>query len=122
MALSTMDCSALTQTDLHLIRMHGHIEEMDGVVIARNPDNPGRYWSNFLLLPRAPRASELEGRIEQAREAFADSQKIQHVLLRWDGAPLDAEAQARSAELQMRWDGGLEMRATELRRPGGLCP
>jgi putative acetyltransferase len=114
MELSTMDCSALTRSDLHLIEMHGQIEELDGLVVARNPDNPGRYWSNFLLLERTPEASELEHRLEQARRIFDEMEGNQHLLLRWDGDPLDTEAEARASKLGLRWDGGLEMRAAEL--------
>ena len=50
----------LTRTDLHLIRLHGVVDEEDGLISARTPTNPTYRWGNFLLLPAPPQASDPE--------------------------------------------------------------
>jgi RimJ/RimL family protein N-acetyltransferase len=47
-------------TDLAMARLAGsEVEDHGDHIEVRTPDNPGYYWGNYLLLPRAPTADEL---------------------------------------------------------------
>ena len=75
----------LTETDLHLVRLHGCVEVVDGITVSRVPDNPGYRWGNCLHLPTPPAASELENLVQLARDTFEDQPEGDHVRHRWDG-------------------------------------
>lgn len=107
--------SSLTSTDLSMATVDGEVLEKDGFIQVRRRKNPGYYWGNYLLLPSAPEATELEGWVETARDCFRDDREVKHVLLRWDGAPLGATSRKRARDLGMTSDGGLEMISTSLK-------
>jgi GNAT superfamily N-acetyltransferase len=102
----------LTETDLHLVRLHGRVEELDGITVVRVPDNPGYRWGNCLYLPAPPAPDELVDLIQLSRTVFADQSLSTHVMLRWDGAPVPAELAAHAETLGMRMDSGQVMRAS----------
>lgn len=115
-----MHCK-LTRTDLHLAALDGHVEEDDGFIVIRRPDNPGYYWGNYLLLPQPPEASAIAGWVERAQSIFANSPGVEHVLLRWDGSPLSDEAAAMARKLEMTSDQGLELHAKQLTAPASTA-
>ncbi|MDG2200830.1 MAG: GNAT family N-acetyltransferase [Phycisphaerales bacterium] len=102
---------ALTETDLHLIRLHGHVEEIDGITVARIPDNPGYRWGNSLHLPAPPCEQDLDTLIAMSREVFSDQPETRHVMLRWDGAAITDGLAAHAATLGMSVDSGQVMHA-----------
>ncbi|MBM43458.1 MAG: hypothetical protein CMJ36_00375 [Phycisphaerae bacterium] len=104
----------LTETDLHLVRLHGRVEVVDGITVVRVPDNPGYRWGNCLHLASPPAASELQNLIQLARDTFEDQPESSHVMLRWDGEPVDPDLEARALELGMQVDAGQVMHATAL--------
>ena len=109
--------SLLPRTDLDLSELDGVVEYVGDVVVVHQPKNPGYRWGNFLQLPGPPTAEELDRRIEEFERRFASDPAIEHVTLRWDGAP-PAPAVARlAAERGMTRDGGLEMVAESLSPP-----
>ena len=109
-----MSMIQLTQTDLHLTSMHGHVEVIDGMTIARVPDNPGYRWGNCLHLPHAPTADSLDDYIQRARDLFADQPQSTHVQLRWDGDAIEDDLKEHAATKGLRYENGRAMHATEL--------
>lgn len=109
--------SLLTRTDLDLTALDGEVEELGEIVVARRPNNPGYRWGNYLLLPRPPRAEELESRIREFADHFAAYPEMDHVTLRWDGPDLSEPAAALARERGMTTDSGLEMVADALTAP-----
>ena len=109
-----MSMIELTQTDLHLTRMHGHVEIIDDMTIARVPDNPGYRWGNCLHLPHAPTADTLDDCIQRARDLFADQPQSTHVQLRWDGDAIEDDLKEHAATKGLRYENGRAMHATEL--------
>lgn len=110
----TVTMIELTQTDLHLIHMHGQIEVIDGITVARVPDNPGYRWGNCLLLPHAPTADTLDHYIQRARDLFVDQPQSTHVQLRWDGDAIGDDVKAHATARGMQYEHGRAMHATEL--------
>jgi ribosomal protein S18 acetylase RimI-like enzyme len=110
----TVTMIELTQTDLHLIYMHGQIEVIDGITVARVPDNPGYRWGNCLLLPHAPTADTLDHYIQRARDLFVDQPQSTHVQLRWDGDAIGDDVKAHAIDRGMQYEHGRAMHATEL--------
>jgi len=53
-------------------------------LVVRTADMNSFYFGNFLFLPRAPRAADLSGRLEQWRTAFADAPGVEKVVLQWE--------------------------------------
>jgi RimJ/RimL family protein N-acetyltransferase len=106
----------LTETDLHLVRLHGRVEVIEGITVVRVPDNPGYRWGNCLYLPAPPAPDELEDLIQLSRTVFADQPSSTHVMLRWDGAPVPTELAAHAETLGMRVDSGQVMRTSNLDR------
>ncbi len=113
-------CSPLTRTDLDMAAVDGVVDSLESCIQVRSPQNPGYYWGNYLLLPTAPEADQLEGWIDRFREQFHDYPEVEHVLLRWDGAPLAPSAQAAATDLGMTEDSGPAMIATRLSSPENL--
>jgi ribosomal protein S18 acetylase RimI-like enzyme len=106
--------AVLTETDWHLVRLHGHVEVVVGVTVLRVPDNPGYRWGNCLHLPAPPRVDELQDLVELSRELFGDQPESRHVMLRWDGEGIDADLVAAAKDRQMQADSGRVMHAVDL--------
>lgn len=71
------------RTDLFLIRELGEIEQRDGYVVARTPDNPTFYWGNFLLYAGPPSADS----VRQWSSDFArEFPQARHVALGWNSS------------------------------------
>ena len=83
--MSESNYSLLPQTDLSMTALDGEVEHVGEMVVARRPHNPLYYWGNFLLLPRPPEATEIDGLIAMFRHHFAGHPAVKHVTLRWDG-------------------------------------
>ena len=115
-----VECSLLTQTDLDMAAVDGVVDSLESCIQVRSPENPGYYWGNYLLLPAAPQADQLEAWIERFRDQFQNDPEVKHVLLRWDGAPLSASAHAGAIALGMTEDSGPAMIATRLSNPENL--
>jgi len=115
--MSESNYSLLTQTDLNMAAMDGEVEHIGEMVVARRPNNPLYYWGNFLLLPRPPEATEIDGLIAMFRHHFAGHPAVKHVTLRWDGPALSEPAAALARQRGMSLDGGLEMVAETLSAP-----
>jgi GNAT superfamily N-acetyltransferase len=111
----TMPHTALTETDLDLIRMHGHVAVVDDLVVSRVPDNPGYRWGNCLHLPRAPEIDQLDLLIQTSRELFRDQPMSTHVMLRWHGEPIEPELEAAAITRGMLVDSGQVMYADQLK-------
>ena len=112
-----MNHSPLTQTDLALTALDGVVETLDGMIVARRPNNPTYRWGNYLLLPRPPEAEELTSLTEEFERRFGDDPETKHVTLRWDGPSLSAPAESLARERGMIPDRGLEMMAEALSAP-----
>jgi GNAT superfamily N-acetyltransferase len=112
----TMPHSALTETDLDLIRMHGHVAVVDDLVVSRVPDNPGYRWGNCLHLPRPPEIDQLDLLIQTARELFRDQPLSTHVMLRWHGEPIEPGLEAAASTRGMLVDSGQVMYADQLKK------
>ena len=111
----------LTRTDLHLIRLHGVVDEEDGVISARTPTNPTYRWGNFLLLPAPPQASDLEHLVRRATAKLKDQPESLHAMIRWDGDSICPELESHASRLGLQNDPGMAMRATRMepiRTPG----
>lgn len=106
--------AVLTQTDWHLVRLHGHVEVVNGVTVLRVPDNPNYRWGNCLHLSAAPTLDELHDLVELARDIFGDQPEIRHVLLRWDGERIEADFAAAAKDRKMGVDSGRVMHAVDL--------
>lgn len=75
------------RTDLALRRLAGAtVEQRDGYVVVRTPQNPGFYWGNFLLLPAPPRESDAEHWLDLFATEFPDAR---HVAIGVDGTDAD---------------------------------
>ena len=114
--------SLLTRTDLEMTAVDGVVDSLESCIHVRSPENPGYYWGNYLLLPKAPEAEQLESWIDRFRDQFQSCCEVEHVLLRWDGAALAPQAQARARALGMTEDSGPGMIATQLIDPQLLDP
>ena len=112
--MNPYDRLMLTETDLHLIRMHGHVEVIDDITVSRVPDNPGYRWGNCIHLPRPPAAEELDNCIQLARDLFVDQPESRHVQVRWDGGPIEPSLVAQANTMGLHHDDGQMMHATEL--------
>lgn len=67
------------RTDFILHRHGALVVERDDCIVVRTPDNPGFYWGNFLLLPRAPADADLaHWRARFAQEISAPQPASQH--------------------------------------------
>jgi ribosomal protein S18 acetylase RimI-like enzyme len=107
--------AVLTETDRHLVRLHGHVEMVGGVTVHRVPDNPGYRWGNCLHLPAAPALHELQDLVELARKIFGNQPESRHVMLRWDGVRIDAALAAAAQDQKMEVDSGRVMHALTLK-------
>lgn len=86
------------RTAFILHRFDGQVTERDDCLVVRTPSNPGYYWGNFLLLPRAPRDEDLAHWLARFdAEVAAHAPASQHVAIGVD-APYAGE------EL-MAWQG-----------------
>jgi len=108
---ATMPHRALTETDHHLVRLHGSVERIDDVIVTRVPDNPGYRWGNCIHLPSEPSADELERFIERARDLFSDQPESTHAQIRWDGEFIPDALLQRATELGLKHDCGQVMHA-----------
>lgn len=106
--------SLLTRTDLEMTAVDGVVDSLESCIQVRSPENPGYYWGNYLLLPEPPEANQLESWVDLFRDRFQSYREVEHVLLRWDGAVLEPQAQARARALGMTEDAGPGMIATQL--------
>ena len=109
-----MPHQALTETDLDLIRMHGHVEVLDGITVSRVPDNPGYRWGNCLHLPGQPDIDDLDRLIQLARDTFLDQPLSTHVMLRWHGDPIESRLEEAAKNRGMQVDAGRVMHALNL--------
>ena len=89
--------SLLTRTDLEMTAVDGVVDSLESCIQVRSPENPGYYWGNYLLLPEAPEAEQLESWIDRFRDQIQSCCEVEHVLLRWDGVALAPQAQARAS-------------------------
>jgi len=105
---------ALTETDHHLVRLHGVVDQVDGITVVRVPDNPGYRWGNNIHLPDAPHPDELEGFIQLARDLFVDQPETTHAQIRWDGDFISEELKARAESAGLHHDSGQAMVADSL--------
>ena len=109
-----MTISDLTRTDLHLVSLHGEVQDLDGVVVARTPGNPTYRWGNFILLNSCPEPGDLEPLIHRARQLFRDQPESLHALIRWDGEAIPETLESWATQLGMTNDNGMAMRAGRL--------
>jgi putative acetyltransferase len=116
------DYSLLTRTDLEMTAVDGVVDSLESCIQVSSPENPGYYWGNYLLLPGAPEADRLQSWVDLFRDRFQSYCEVEHVLLRWDGAALAPQAQARARALGMTEDSGPGMVATQLIDPQLIEP
>jgi ribosomal protein S18 acetylase RimI-like enzyme len=105
---------ALTETDHHLVRLHGTVDQVDGITVVRVPDNPGYRWGNCIHLPDAPHPNELEGFLQLARDLFIDQPQSTHAQVRWDGDFISEELAALAEAKGLQHDSGQAMHADAL--------
>lgn len=103
------------RTDLALARLAGsEVEEHDGYVAVRTPDNPDYYWGNYLLLPRPPAAGELPGWEETFARTFPRSRHRAYGVAAADGTRADLAA---FAEAGFETEASSVMTATVVHEP-----
>ena len=89
------------RTDLMLRRLGGSlIEERDGYLVVRTPDNPTFYWGNFLLFGQPPGANAAAGWLDVFTAEFPDAG---HVAIGVDGTD------GRTGDVEPLLAAGLEV-------------
>lgn len=89
------------RSDLQLIAEMGRVDARADYHVARTPENPGFYWGNFVLFPKAPQAGDLALWMRVFEKEFGHERAIRHVAFGWDDVSGD-EGAARSPEWQAR--------------------
>jgi ribosomal protein S18 acetylase RimI-like enzyme len=131
------------RSDLLACGFGGEIVERDDCIVVRSPSNPTYYWGNFLILPEAPRDSDLAHWLRRFDEEIArrqpDSQHLAfgvnadalpHALPSWraagidefdDTAVLTLEPSDLTAAPAVRDTPGLVLRTLDLTHEIGLA-
>jgi GNAT superfamily N-acetyltransferase len=103
------------RTDLALLRLGGSlVEDLGDHVVVRTPANPRFWWGNFLLLPGAPPAADVDGWLERFRSAFPAAA---HVALGFDVVEGRLEDLAAFAARGLSCEASTVMTATAVHPP-----
>lgn len=103
------------RTDLALLQLAGsEVEDRRSHLVVRTPHNPGFRWGNFHLLPRPPRADEVDAVIAAYDADFPHSS---HRAFGIDGTTDQREALAPLATVGLRMSCDTVMTATSVHPP-----
>jgi ribosomal protein S18 acetylase RimI-like enzyme len=86
-----MDVRSLAyRTDLALLELGGsEVDDRGTHLVVRTRANPGFYWGNYLLLPRAPGVDEGERWVAEFRREFPEARHCTFGVDGTDGSPAD---------------------------------
>jgi ribosomal protein S18 acetylase RimI-like enzyme len=103
------------RTDLALRRLGGaRVDDRGDHLVVRTPENPLFWWGNFLLLPGAPQASDVDGWLARFAAEFPDAR---HVALGFDGTAGSVDDLTEFARRGFGVDASSVLTATEVREP-----
>jgi ribosomal protein S18 acetylase RimI-like enzyme len=103
------------RTDLALLRLGGsEVVDRGTHLVVRTVENPGFYWGNYLLLPRAPVAGEAEAWVAEFRREFPGAR---HRTFGVDGSDGSLDDLAPFAALGFETEASTVMTARSVHEP-----
>lgn len=109
--------SLALRTDLMFHRFGGQVQQRRDYLVVRTPTNPGYFYGNMLVFPRAPRRGEPARWLRCFAQEFGASPEVKHVCFGWDGKKGEIGAASELETLGFDLDLGVVLTATNVRPP-----